>query len=784
MENTKTERLKNRRGDIVFVLLILMSIAAMINVLVLYSQYSSVASDQAVATSEAYSLDVSEKFAAKFDYMREKTQAIAELAGSAVTDAELHNLFISVSGDGDKKDIITLRYFKDAQEYDKNGAPIAKENTYVLGMYGKGEVATYGIIYYEGDGGKPSVACYCPVKNGNGLIDGIVIYYTESVVLSVQDELDTKKLGVSEFSAVCWNDNKGLQIRSVLYDKQDESGKARANSSFLKYIEDLSAGDTKPSSEISEALKSGKNATLALNMQNERFVLVIGRASSQDTGLCSVNLYRESVVYAEGLALMETSIITMSLLLVVIALFTVYYLISRHRIYARIDALDTVNSVLQCPTLLKFERDAKNILDSNRYTRFAVVISHLQHFGYLSEKYGDVASTAVLKHLRDVFKNAMTYGETYGHVDNGEFVMLLHYNAEENLEKRLLSLYSVAKKHYFGDEIPEDYDIKLLFGIYTVDKTLNLSVSKMVEKALEVSDLPARTDINKVCNFYDENARSDYMLKAEIENRMEAALETGEFRLFYQPKYNLRNDRIDGAEILVRWYNPETKNYRSPAEFLPVFEENGFISKLDRQIYYTACENTANWIAEGRKIYPISVNISRVTAIQSDFFEYYATVKKHFNIPNGFITLEFTESFAYENYEYLSQVAQKLRGAGFLCSIDDFGTGYSSFNILKLLDMDEIKLDRFFLHKGTSEEKDDIISESMINIGNKIGLKTTQEGVETLADLQKLRAMGCKVIQGYFFAKPMSSSDYKKFIDDFNRENPVLAAEKAAKSKE
>ena len=157
-------------------------------------------------------------------------------------------------------------------------------------------------------------------------------------------------------------------------------------------------------------------------------------------------------------------------------------------------------------------------------------------------------------------------------------------------------------------------------------------------------------------------------------------------------------------------------------------------------------------------------------------------VKKHFNIPNGFITLEFTESFAYENYEYLSTVAQKLREAGFLCSIDDFGTGYSSFNILKLLEMDEIKFDKFFLDKGTSEEKDDIISESMISIGNQMGLKTTQEGVETLADLKRLRAMGCKVIQGYFFARPMSSSDYKKFIDDFARENPVLAAEKAEKS--
>lgn len=795
MTQTRTEQFKTKKGDIVFILLILMTIVAMVNVLVLQSQYSSGANDQAVATSEAYALDVSEKFAGRLDSVRERTQAIADIAGVATGSSELHDLFTAVlSADENQNAVFALRYFIGDNEFTEHGGAVEQESPTVVEMNKNRRIATYGIIYCDGDGAKPSVVCYCPVENDHGLIDGIVIYYSEQVVLSVGNKLDSDKLGFSELSAICWYDNNELQIRSVLHDR---IGNVQNNERFLKYVEELAAGDTKPSSVIREALVNADkvaddkemlvvsgNKTVSVEISNERYVVVIGRASEYDAGLYTVNMYRESTVYAEGLALMETSIITMAILLIVIALFTIYYLISRHRIYARIEALDTINPVLQCPTLLKFERDAKAILDSHRITRFAVVISHLQHFGYLSEKYGDSASTAVLRHLRDVFKNAMTRGETYGHVDNGEFVFLLHYNAEENLEKRLLSLYSVAKKHYLGDEIPEDYDIKLLFGIYKVDRSVNIAVPKMVEKALEVCDLPSRTDINKVCNFYDDSGRSDYMMKAEIENKMEAALEMGEFRLFYQPKYNLKNDRIDGAEILVRWYNSETKNYRSPAEFLPVFEENGFISKLDRHIYYAACENTAKWIEEGRKIYPISVNISRVTAIQPDFFEYYSMVKKHFNIPNGFITLEFTESFAYENYEYLSTVAQKLRGAGFLCSIDDFGTGYSSFNILKLLEMDEIKLDRFFLRKGVSGEKDDMISEGMISIGNKMGLKTTQEGVETLADLQKLRAMGCKVIQGYFFAKPMSSNDYKQFIDDFARENPVLAAEKAAKAKE
>ena len=145
--------------------------------------------------------------------------------------------------------------------------------------------------------------------------------------------------------------------------------------------------------------------------------------------------------------------------------------------------------------------------------------------------------------------------------------------------------------------------------------------------------------------------------------------------------------------------------------------------------------------------------------------------------------MEFTESFAYENYEYLATVANRLRSAGFLCSIDDFGTGYSTYNVLKLLNMDEIKFDKFFLDKGISEKTDRVILKSVIDMGKTLGLKTTQEGVETIEDLQMLREMGCRIIQGYFFAKPMSSSDYNVFIENFAKENPILAAEKAAKKK-
>lgn len=247
---------------------------------------------------------------------------------------------------------------------------------------------------------------------------------------------------------------------------------------------------------------------------------------------------------------------------------------------------------------------------------------------------------------------------------------------------------------------------------------------------------------------------------------MENALENSEFHLFYQPKYNLRTKRMDGSEILIRWYDPKLESYRVPSVFLPVFEEDGFICKIDRFVLYKACENIAERVKRGKICYPVSVNVSRVTAIQPDFADYYIRIKNKFNVKDGFITLEFTESFAYENYEYLSEIVGRLHDNGFLCSIDDFGTGYSSYNILKTIAMDEIKLDKFFLEKGLDEERDRMLLKSVVEMIKRLGMKVTQEGVESRESFELMQTLGCDVIQGYFFAKPMKYVDYCEFIDN------------------
>jgi EAL domain-containing protein (putative c-di-GMP-specific phosphodiesterase class I) len=178
------------------------------------------------------------------------------------------------------------------------------------------------------------------------------------------------------------------------------------------------------------------------------------------------------------------------------------------------------------------------------------------------------------------------------------------------------------------------------------------------------------------------------------------------------------------------------------------------------------CRYISESIERKQFVVPVSINISRVTAIQSDFKEFYSDLKNRYHIPDGMMTLEFTESFADENYERLNNTITHMHRNGFLCSIDDFGSGYSSYNILKHVQMDEIKLDRLFINKGISEERDRLILSQAIEIATSLGMNVVQEGVETIGDVEMLRQLGCYIVQGYYYSKPLMLTDYLSFIEE------------------
>ena len=257
--------------------------------------------------------------------------------------------------------------------------------------------------------------------------------------------------------------------------------------------------------------------------------------------------------------------------------------------------------------------------------------------------------------------------------------------------------------------------------------------------------------------------RKKLIKEAEIEAKMEKALNNNEFVFYLQPKFNCQGNQLFGAEALVRWID-DNGQMIMPGDFIPLFERNGFIIKLDEYIFESVCKYIANRIQLNLPIIPISINISRLHLFQSNFVDKYLKIKNKYSIPDKILELEITENILIDNLHATQKVITRLQEHGFICSIDDFGSGYSSLNSLKDLPFDIIKLDKLFLDNSYNIKKSQEIVKSIITMAKNIDILTVGEGVETDEQLEFLQLAGCDIIQGYIFSKPISVEDFEKLF--------------------
>ncbi|MGN1206441.1 MAG: EAL domain-containing protein, partial [Eubacterium sp.] len=246
-----------------------------------------------------------------------------------------------------------------------------------------------------------------------------------------------------------------------------------------------------------------------------------------------------------------------------------------------------------------------------------------------------------------------------------------------------------------------------------------------------------------------------------LEMRMEQALENGEFVPYLQPKYELANETIAGAEALVRWVSPE-EGMILPGEFIPLFEKNGFIIELDLFMFEQVCKIIENWHHNDYRIIPISVNMSRGHFLVPNFFERYREILERYDVPNGSIEIELTESLFFNEISAMTELVDKIHEVGLRCSIDDFGSGYSSLNMLKNIKVDALKLDRVFFVETNEDKRGKDIINSILHLAQNLHLQTISEGVEIRSQVEYLKEMDCDYIQGYVFSKPMPVNEFVK----------------------
>ena len=228
-----------------------------------------------------------------------------------------------------------------------------------------------------------------------------------------------------------------------------------------------------------------------------------------------------------------------------------------------------------------------------------------------------------------------------------------------------------------------------------------------------------------------------------------------------QPKISTNKEVLAGAEALVRWIHP-TEGFIPPNKFIPIFERNGFILKLDDYMLEEIAKQQAQWIEQGRKVVPISVNVSRAHFAKEDLAEHICSIVNKYRVPHNVIELELTESAFFDDKEVLLNTVRKLRDAGFVVSMDDFGAGYSSLNSLKELKLDVLKLDADFFRGVETQERGMLIVSEVIDLAKKLDMKIVAEGIESREQVDFLTEQECDLIQGYFYAKPMPISEFEE----------------------
>ncbi len=397
----------------------------------------------------------------------------------------------------------------------------------------------------------------------------------------------------------------------------------------------------------------------------------------------------------------------------------------------------------------------KKLLDTS--LNLAFICLDIDKFKTVNDTLGYEGGNKVLKQVARIIARDIGSNDLFARNGGDHFNILAEYEKEDDVIELVKNIISDIEYQI------TDIKISVSMGIYLITDP-NMKIRAVYDRASIARASIKNSNESYYC-FFDKSMLHDLREEKYIEDTMEEGLEKGEFVVYLQPKYTLRgnSDEVIGAEALVRWYHGD--EIISPGKFIPVFEKNGFVTKLDFYMFREVCKLQKAWKNKGFTPKIISVNMSRLHFTDPEFVETLRKCCEEYDIETKYFEIEITESAAYENINILMNVFSKIKAAGFHVSIDDFGTGYSSLNMLKDLPVDVLKIDRSFLTEDASEEENaSKIIGCVVSLASSLDIYTICEGIETKEQASLLSKLGCDMAQGFYFARPMPVKDYEKIV--------------------
>ena len=404
-----------------------------------------------------------------------------------------------------------------------------------------------------------------------------------------------------------------------------------------------------------------------------------------------------------------------------------------------------------------FYQQAGEVLLRNPDQQYDIICSDIENFKLINDVFGVKAGDRLLRGIGNAYAERLKGIGICGRLNSDQFACLLKhrddYTDDMFIEASILT-----------NGLLDIHNIVMKWGIYNVEDW-SVSIEQICDRAL----LAARSikgQYGKYFAIYDDTLRNQLLREQAITDSMESALSQNQFLVYLQPKYRIKDEVLVGAEALVRWNHP-VWGFLSPAEFIPLFEKNGFITRLDRFVWEKACAVLHDWDERGYYPMSVSVNVSRADIYNEDLADTLVKIIEKYDLDPSRLHLEITESAYTENPKQIIDTVTTLRELGFVIEMDDFGSGYSSLNMLNDMPIDILKLDMKYIRSEMAKPKSQGILQFIINLASWMNLSVVAEGVETKAQLLRLTEIGCDYVQGYYFAKPMPCQEFEGLLDEY-----------------
>ncbi len=380
------------------------------------------------------------------------------------------------------------------------------------------------------------------------------------------------------------------------------------------------------------------------------------------------------------------------------------------------------------------------------------IVLNINHFHMINERYGREFGDEVLRHVARKLLDSVE--GTDGIVCRREDDTFLIYCPHRGDYTEMLNLIC--------EDIGADYHVRARMGVYShADR--GIEIERRFDRAKQAADMVKGRYSHEV-GIYDDAMREKELYNEQLLEDFHTAIREKHFTVFYQPKLDVRGDRpvLSSAEALIRWRHPQL-GMVSPGVFIPLFEANGLVRELDAYVWREAAEQAARWKESLGRSIPVSVNVSRVD-IDPRLPELMSSIADEAGLERRNLLLEITESAYTDNTEQIIAIVKDLQGRGFRIEMDDFGTGYSSLNMIAMLPFNALKLDMKFIRNAFSPRKDLRLLNAVIGLAKSLDLPIIAEGVETEEQMLTLRSIGCDIVQGYYFSKPLPAGEFEAFV--------------------